>query len=266
MASSFNPNCLANQVAVITGGGSGICMGIARVFMKHGADVAILSRNYEKLKKASEELEADTKQSCFPVAADVRNYDQMSEAFDKIMNRFGSFNILVNGAAGNFLSPVASLSYNGFKSVMEIDAHGTFIASQLAYKKALKEKGGVILNISMTLHYTGTPFQTHAGAAKSAVDAMTKHMAVEFGPKKVRVNGVAPGPIGGTVGMDKLGGKMSPKQIAKGIPLGKMGTVDDIGYTCMFLCLKEASFITGTTVVVDGGEWLGGGGMLRSLM
>ncbi|KAF8821604.1 2,4-dienoyl CoA reductase 2, peroxisomal family protein, partial [Cardiosporidium cionae] len=293
---SFRASCLVSKVALITGGGSGICKAITRKFMQYGCDTAILSRDEHKLKTAASELQRETGRRCLVVSADVRDYDAVSHAVDKILAEYGQLDILVNGAAGNFLCPLEKLTYKGFKAVMEIDAHGTFIVSHIVFKKAFKYRGnGIIVNISMTPHYTGALLQTHAGAAKAAVDAMTKHMAVEWGPYGVRVNGIAPGPIGDTEGLDRLNpfqsnaikkprealemqNKVNNLTTAKNknrnlaieasdsgspaemmrmlIPLQRLGRTDDVAHSALFLCLPEANFITGATLVVDGGQWL----------
>ncbi|PFH35144.1 2,4-dienoyl CoA reductase 2, peroxisomal family protein [Besnoitia besnoiti] len=228
--SSFRGDCLKGKVAFITGGGSGICKEIARQFMLHGASVAIASRDQKKLHDAAELLASETGGCCFPVTMDVRKESQVVSAVDAAMAKFGKIDILVNGAAGNFLCSAEKLSYKGFKTVMEIDAHGSFIVSKTVFEKCFKPAaqradlgaarglgetvrgrqsddagcGKVILNISMTLHYTATLLQTHAGVAKAAVDAMTKHLAVEWGPYNVRVNSIAPGAVADTVGLSKL--------------------------------------------------------------
>eukprot|EP00922_Rhytidocystis_sp_ex-Travisia-forbesii_P010218 GHVS01014960.1.p1 GENE.GHVS01014960.1~~GHVS01014960.1.p1 ORF type:complete len:283 (+),score=38.83 GHVS01014960.1:84-932(+) len=261
-SSCFRPNCLSGKVALVTGGGSGIGKGITQGLLELGCNVAIMSRNMQKLKEAAEELTSRIHGSrCFPVCADVREEASVGAAVDLTLTHFGQIDILINAAAGNFLAPLTSLSYKGFKTVMEIDAHGTFITSKQVFHKCFHHHGGgVIINISMTLHYCGALLQTHAGAAKAAVDAMTKHMAVEWGPYNVRVNGVAPGPVAGTEGLSRLAPKQEEGTSGHGleafVPLKRLGDVRDVSNMVAFLCTSEASYITGTTIVVDGGQWL----------
>uniref|UniRef100_A0A3S5HLW3 2,4-dienoyl-CoA reductase [(3E)-enoyl-CoA-producing] n=1 Tax=Nephromyces sp. MMRI TaxID=2496275 RepID=A0A3S5HLW3_9APIC len=259
--SSFAPNCFKNKIIVITGGGSGIGKAIALKFMQLGGSTAILSRNKIKLKKTAEELELSTGGRCMYIGVDVRDYEGVSTAIDAVLSEFGTIDVLVNCAAGNFLSTAEKLSLKGFRTVMEIDCYGCFILSHLVFKKVFKYYGGCIVNISMTLHYTGALLQTHAGAAKGAIDSMTRHLAVEWGPYNVRVNGVAPGPIGGTEGMARLdpsgGGGLD--LLTRTVPLQRLGTGEDVANAVAFLSLREASYITGTTVVVDGGQWLTSG-------
>eukprot|EP00922_Rhytidocystis_sp_ex-Travisia-forbesii_P010213 GHVS01014954.1.p1 GENE.GHVS01014954.1~~GHVS01014954.1.p1 ORF type:complete len:307 (+),score=61.18 GHVS01014954.1:113-1033(+) len=278
--SCFRDKCLSGKVALVTGGGSGIGRGICQTLMELGCHVAIMSRDIHKLNKTAKELMLLVVGGrCVSVCADVRNDESVGLAVDKVIDILGSIDILVNAAAGNFLTSLNSLTAKGFKTVMEIDALGTFICSKHVFHKCFQKQqqeesgGGVIVNISMTLHYCGTLLQTHAGAAKAAVDAMTKHMAVEWGPYNVRVNGVAPGPIASTEGLDRLmpkqedataghgsdgsgGGNASVVSLLDFVPLRRLGQICDVSNLVCFLCMPEASFISGTTIVVDGGQWL----------
>lgn len=140
-----------------------------------------------------------------PIPADVRKPADVENAVQKTIEKFGRIDFLINGAAGNFLAPFQNLSYNAFRTVVEIDLLGTFNLTKAAAEHIKAAKGSII-NVSATLYYTGLPYQQHAGSAKAAVDALTKHWAVEFGPFGVRVNGIAPGPIADTEGMSRLGG------------------------------------------------------------
>ena len=257
--SIFRDDILNGKRALITGGGSGICKGIAEAFLAHGATVTITSRRQERLDEASAELSAKTGGQCFGFAGDVRNPEAVDNVIDKALDAMGGLDIVVNGAAGNFLSPAAGLSPKGFKTVMEIDAIGTYNVSHLAFQKALRDGGGHILNISATLQYAGSIFQVHAGSAKAAIDAMTKHLAVEWGTFGIRVNGIAPGPIDNTVGMEKLApAGFKEKMIAK-IPMGRFGRIDEIADAAVYLSSEAANYITGTVLVVDGGHWMTSG-------
>lgn len=263
MSSAFRDKCLQGKVALVTGGATGICKEITSTFMSLGADTVILSRKRANLTKTARELQdAYTGRSCLPVVADVRDPSAVEAAVDEALSHYGKIDILINGAAGNFLCPIGGLSYKGFKAVMEIDAHGTFIVSKCVFEKAFSRlsasQQGVIINISATLHYSGTLFQCHAGAAKASVDAMTKHMAVEWGPRGVRVNGVAPGWIEDTEGFSRLAkfGDGDGGDADSFIPLSRLGTKKDIANATVFLALPEASYISGVTLVVDGAQSL----------
>ncbi|MFO0627912.1 MAG: SDR family oxidoreductase [Polyangiales bacterium] len=257
MASAFRPDLLAGKTAFVTGGGSGICKGIARAFLAHGARVVIVGRKADRLAEAAAELTAETGSACVAAPADVRDGAQVNAALDLCLAQFGGVDIVVNGAAGNFLAPAAQLSNNGFRTVLDIDACGTFNVSRAAFDKALRERGGVILNISATLHYSATMLQVHASAAKAAVDAVTRTLAVEWGPLGVRVVGIAPGPIDGTEGMARLAPPGMKDALTEAIPLRRFGTIEEMGDLAVFLVSDAARYIHGETVVADGGAWLG---------
>lgn len=261
----FKDDALAGKVALVTGGGSGIGEGIARAFLAHGASVAILSRSEDRLVAAAERLSADTGGRCLAVAADVREPEAVEAALARVAETFGDrLDIVVNGAAGNFLAPAAALSYKGFRTVVEIDTLGTFNVTKAAFERFLKHNNGrdaLILSISATLHYTGVPFQVHAGAAKAAVDAMTRHLAVEWGPLGIRVNAIAPGPIADTEGMRRLAPTKAGEAMAKRIPLRRFGAIDEVADAAVFLASDAARWITGAVLVVDGGAWMTMGGL-----
>ena len=251
----FRDGLLQGHVALITGGGTGICKGIARAYARLGAEVCISSRKQDVLDATAAELSAETGREIFGVAADVRDPDACARAVSATIERFGSLDTLVNGAAGNFLAPAAALSPNGFGTVIDIDLKGTFNATRAAFEPLRTSGRGVIINISATLHYHGTPLQLHASAAKAGVDSVTRTLAVEWGPMGIRVVGIAPGPIGDTEGMRKL--SPPPEQAKRAIetiPLRRIGAIDDIAAAAVFLRSGGASWITGTVLVVDGGH------------
>lgn len=256
MGRFFKDDLLAGKVALVTGGGSGICKGIARALMAHGARAAITSRKQERLEASAAELTQATSRECLPLVADVRKPEQVEAALDATLAKFGRVDIVVNGAAGNFLAPAAQLSYNGFRTVVEIDAVGTYNVCKAAFDKYLGAHGGNIINISATLHYAATPMQVHASAAKAAVDAITRTLAVEWGALGIRVNGIAPGPIEGTEGVSRLAVGDLRLRTEKAIPLGRYGKIEEIAELAVFLASDASSLIHGTTVVADGGAWL----------
>eukprot|EP00803_Ostreobium_quekettii_P011419 evm.model.scf_212.1 EVM.evm.TU.scf_212.1 scf_212:478-2505(+) len=193
------------------------------------------------------------------VLGDVRFPDQCQSAIDSVDSNFGTgLHILVNSAAGNFLAPAEILSSGGFKTVMDIDTLGTFNMCRGAYPLLAKAQGGgCIINISATLQYGATFFQAHACAAKAAIDSLTRTLALEWGPDRIRVNAVAPGPTAGTAGMAKLSaGRDQSQSLSKYIPLGRMGEKWEIGQACVYLASSAAGYITGAILVVDGGHWL----------
>lgn len=252
----FANDILKGKVAFVTGGGTGITGGVARALAEHGAKVSITSRKIENLEKAKEVIEQNGGE-CHAVAADVRDYEAVKKAIAETVERFGKIDIVVNGAAGNFLCWASELSANGFGTVVDIDTKGTFNVCRAAFDQ-LKENAGQILNISATLHYLGTPMQIHVSAAKAGVDAITRNLAVEWGRYGVRVNGIAPGPIEDTEGMKRLLPPQMKDALTKRIPLGRFGRIEDIEQAALFICSPAASYISGVTLVVDGGQWLKG--------
>jgi peroxisomal 2,4-dienoyl-CoA reductase len=247
----FSPDLLRGRAAIITGGGTGICRGIALAFARHGCRVAIVSRSPDHLAPTVAELEA-TGVDAVGVAADVRDAAAIAAAIDAAATRFERLDILVNGAAGNFLCPAEQLSPNGFGTVVDIDLKGTFNACRAALPR-LKASRGVILNISATLHYGGTPAQLHVSAAKAGVDALTRNLAVEWGPYGIRVVGIAPGPIADTEGVARLLPGARRAAVEGQVPLRRLGTIDDIARAALFLCSELGEYVSGDTLVVDGG-------------
>ncbi|HEV2883938.1 MAG TPA: SDR family oxidoreductase [Pyrinomonadaceae bacterium] len=257
---TFAENILTGHVAYVTGGGTGITGGVARALAEAGANVALVSRKLEHLEPAAKAIN-DARASnsamgeAFAVAADVRDSEAVEQTVRATMERFGKIDIVVNGAAGNFLAPAEQLSPNGFGTVVDIDLKGTFNVCRAAFAQ-LKEHRGQILNISATLHYLGTPMQLHVSAAKAGVDALTRNLAVEWGRYGIRVNGIAPGPIADTEGMKRLVPEPIKEKLLKNIPLGRFGRIRDIETAALFLCSDAASFVNGAILVVDGGQWL----------
>ncbi|XP_074866592.1 peroxisomal 2,4-dienoyl-CoA reductase [(3E)-enoyl-CoA-producing] isoform X1 [Carettochelys insculpta] len=253
----FSPRLLQGKVAFITGGGSGIGFRVAEIFMRHGCRTIIASRNLQRVSEAAKKLEAATGQRCLPLSLDVRQPQTILAAVDEALKEFEHIDILVNGAAGNFLCPASALSFNAYKTVIDIDTLGTFNVCKVLYDKCLRDRGGVIVNITATLSYRGQALQVHAGTAKAAVDAMTRHLAVEWGPNNIRVNSLAPGPVTGTEGYRRLGGAQAEAdRLFATLPLQRAGNKTEIAHSVLYLASPLASYVTGTTLVVDGGSWL----------
>lgn len=259
MSKIFADNILQDRVAFVTGGGTGITGGVARAMAESGAKVAITSRKMENLEPMKKLIE-DGGGECFAVAADVRDPEAVENAINETVNHFGKIDIVVNGAAGNFLCKAKELSPNGFGTVVDIDTKGTFNVCRASFDQ-LKENEGQILNISATLHYLATPMQIHVSAAKAGVDAITRNLSVEWGRHGIRVNGIAPGPIEDTEGIKRLLPPQFKEALMKKIPLQRMGRIEDIENAALFLCSDAASYVNGVTLVVDGGHWLTGTGL-----
>ena len=222
---------------------------IASTHLPRSVDAGLIQLNYPS--NAIGELH---------LQGDVRSYADCERMVNGTTSKFGSLSILVNCAAGNFLSAAEQLSSNGFRTVLEIDTLGTFNASRAAFS-SLKSAPvpASIINISATLHYGATWYQAHASAAKAAIDSLTRTLALEWGSYGIRVNGIAPGPIEGTAGLTKLApGQADALQKLWGerIPLGRLGRKSDIAMGVLYLTSPAASYVSGHTLVVDGGEWM----------
>mmetsp|Transcript_9627 Transcript_9627/g.20836 ORF Transcript_9627/g.20836 Transcript_9627/m.20836 type:complete len:301 (+) Transcript_9627:118-1020(+) len=261
-SSPFRTDALAGKVAIVTGGGSGICYEITKQLLLHGATAAIICGRRENfLQKAAANLSSISGKTCLYKVCDVRDPAACHAVVEYAMSQCGRVDILVNGAAGNFLAEAKSLTPKGFKTVMDIDAQGCFNMCHAVYPAMAKGGGGSVINISMTLHYGATWFQAHASAAKSAIDSLTRSLALEWGCDKIRVNGIAPGPIANTPGTAKLAPGFSAEDIeewmTERIPMGRLGTGFDIGMAAVYLASDgSGGYVTGDVLVVDGGDWL----------
>ena len=268
-ASIFRPGLLDGQVAIITGGGTGIGFGIAELCSELGVHVVLASRKPEHLEPAVQKLlAAGGKASAEQV--DVRDLAAVQAMVGRVSEKHGRIDLLVNNAAGNFYVPSADMSPNAWRSVIEIDLFGTFHCSQSVYPVMAKQGGGRIISISMTLHYRGWPLMAHATAAKGGIDALTKTLAVEWAPQNIRVNAIAPGPIP-TEGVRKaftppagsgvtdVFAAVEEKMKAhakRTIPLGRWGDPRDVANMVAFLASPAGDWVTGGIFVIDGGEWL----------
>jgi NAD(P)-dependent dehydrogenase (short-subunit alcohol dehydrogenase family) len=255
-------NLFKGKTVFVTGGGSGINLGIGKTFAVLGANVAICGRTRERLDNAAGELRALGAKVVAEVA-DVRQYEALQVALAKCRDELGPVDVLVCGAAGNFPIPAEKLSPNGFKSVVDIDLLGSFNASRAAFEQLSSTRGSIIF-ISAGMSFVPYLYQAHVGAAKAGIDNLMKNLALEWGKHGIRCNSIVPGPIEGTEGVRRLGGESYAALRTKSIPLGRFGTVDDIGQAAVFLASPLASYVTGTMLVVDGGQNLAGSATFAS--
>ena len=262
--SVFVDGLLEKKTAFVTGGGSGIGAGIAGRLAAQGAKVALFGRTREKLDSVAETIRARGAEARVFVG-DVRDYAAVDGAIRGAADALGGLDVLVNSAAGNFLAPAAALSANGFRAVVDIDLCGTFNACRSAFEH-LRARGGSIVSITATQAEIPTPLQCHAGAAKAGIEKLTRDLALEWARFGIRVNAVAPGPIAGTEGVARLAPGMVEEKLRRRVPLGRYGTIDEVCEAVTFLVSPAGAYVTGATLLVDGGTSLVGAGPFLDLM
>lgn len=241
-----------NSVAFVAGASGGINLAIARQFAKLGAKVGLISRNAERIESAATDIRRSGG-SATGIRADVRNYDEISQAAGEVARTFGPIDVVVSGAAGNFLAPASELSANGFRTVVEIDLIGTFNVYR-ACLAHLRTPGASL--VAITAPQGSRPFarQAHACAAKAGINMLTRALALEWGHLGIRVNAVSPGPIADTEGVRRLWPEnQDTARLTKDIPLGRLGACSDIERAVVWLASPAAAFVTGTILDVDGG-------------
>jgi peroxisomal 2,4-dienoyl-CoA reductase len=249
--SFFNSDVLDGQVALVTGGATGIGKEICRVLGAHGAKIAMASRKVEVLESACQELSSEGIDAMFGVC-DVRDAEGVRSVVREVVARFGGLDIVVNDAAGNFPAPMSKISPNGFKAVVDIDLLGTYNVTRSAFDIWLQEHGGSIVNISAPFEQKGVVYQSHVAAAKAGVDSLTRTCAVEWGPYGIRVNAIAPGSIGGTEGVKRFAEAVNNGDDRPRNPLGLQGHGTDIAYLALYLCTPMARYVSGQVIAVDG--------------
>lgn len=263
----FRDGILVGRTAVISGGGSGINLGVAKRFAAQGADVVIVGRTVAKLEAACAEIAALDGGKAVPAAADVRDLAALTTAVDRAMNELGRSNvdIVIAGAAGNFVAPAVAISQNGFSAVVDIDLKGTFHLFKACFERLVKP-GAALVAISATQAFTPMPLQAHVCAAKAGIDQLVKTLALEWGPLGIRLNSIAPGPVSGTEGMARLSPTPdAEKALTETIPLRRYATIEEIADVALFLVSPAAAYVTGHVFVVDGGQSLSGAGAFQNV-
>jgi len=238
----------------VAGGTSGINLGIARAFAAAGARVGVGSRRQEKVDAAVASL-GSAAGPALGYAFDVRDHEAVTAALAAFAAELGPIDVLVSGAAGNFPALAKDISPNGFKSVVDIDLLGTWHVMKAAYPH-MRRPGGSMINISAPQAQLPMAMQVHVCAAKAGVDMVTRCLAIEWGGEGLRVNGVVPGPIDGTEGMDRLAPDAAARaRVAGSVPLARLGQPDDVAAACLYLGSDAASYVTGAILPADGG-WM----------
>lgn len=255
----FTKETLQEKHILVTGGGSGLGLSMAKAFAASGAQVSICGRNEAKLTQAKSEILANTPESIVHVyPVDVRDYDAVGEMFDALAAIGGPINGLVNNAAGNFLAASEDLSPNAFKTIIDIVLHGTFNCTQHFGKRLIAQKSaGSVVNIVTTYTETGCAFVLPSASAKAAVKALTNSLAMEWATYQIRLNSIAPGPFPTEGAWSRL---LPSKEIEAAymqrIPAGRYGEHQELANLAIFLISDMASYITGDCITIDGGERL----------
>ncbi|MGO4818480.1 SDR family oxidoreductase [Flavobacterium sp. W22_SRS_FP1] len=262
-------DALKGKVIVVTGGGSGLGKAMTKYFMELGAKVAITSRDFDKLKNTASELESETGGICLPLQCDVRHYNEVENMLQGVLKAFGKVDVLLNNAAGNFISPTERLSANAFDTVIDIVLKGSKNCT-LAFGKhwiETKQSSSTILNIVTTYAFTGSAYVVPSATAKAGVLAMTRSLAVEWGKYGIRSNAIAPGPFPTKGAWDRLlPGDLAEKfDMAKKVPVQRVGDHQELANLAAYLVSDFSAYINGEVVVIDGGEWLKGAGEFNML-
>lgn len=244
----------SGKTALVSGGGSGIGLAIARALLLQGAEVYICSRKQDRLDKALSELSSIG--TCRALACDIREPEQVLHLQQFIKEHSGKLDILVNNAGGQFPSPAEQISDKGWNAVINTNLNGTwYMTRTMAQGFFLPQRQGVVVNIIANI-FRGFPGMAHTGAARAAVENLTRTLAVEWASKGVRINAVAPGIIRSS-GLEQY-----PPQLLEGIsdkiPMKRLGSVEDVAHATLFLASDLAGYITGDTLYVDGGSRLWG--------
>jgi NAD(P)-dependent dehydrogenase (short-subunit alcohol dehydrogenase family) len=251
--SAFKDNLLAGKTAFVAGGTSGINLGIAKRYAELGAKVAVAGRNPEKAQAAAAEIGG----GALGLSCDVREYEAIRAALETAAATLGPLDIVVSGAAGNFVAPALGMSANGFRTVVDIDLNGTFNVFRACYD-LLNKPGASLIAITAGQAVNPAMLQAHVCAAKAGINQLIRVLAMEWGPSGVRVNGISPGPIAGTEGMARLSPTAeSDRRLEARIPLRRMGQVPEVAESAVFLVSASAAYVTGTILDCDGGSQLG---------
>ncbi len=261
-------DALKDKIIIVTGGGSGLGKAMTRYFLQLGAKVAITSRNLDKLKQTATELEQETGGTVLPVACDVRNWEEVEAMKNTVVQNFGTIDILVNNAAGNFISPTERLTHSAFDSILDIVLKGTKNCTLSIGKYWIDQNHpGTVLNIVTTYSWTGSAYVVPSACAKAGVLAMTRSLAVEWAKYNIRFNAIAPGPFPTQGAWERLlPGDLAEKfDMRKKVPLRRVGEHQELANLAAYLVSDYSAYMNGEVVTLDGGEWLQGAGEFNML-
>lgn len=268
-AKMLRDDALKGKTIIITGGGSGLGKAMTKYLLELGAEVAITSRNLDRLKETASELEAETGGKCLPLQCDVRHYEQVENMLKGVLDTFGKVDVLINNAAGNFISPTERLSANAFDTIIDIVLKGTKNCTLALGKHWIDSKtsNAVVLNIVTTYAWTGSSYVVPSATAKAGVLAMTRSLAVEWAKYNIRFNAIAPGPFPTKGAWDRLlPGDLKEKfDLAKKVPLKRVGEHQELANLTAYLVSDFSAYINGEVITIDGGEWLKGAGQFNLL-
>ncbi|WP_371825433.1 SDR family oxidoreductase [Mucilaginibacter sp. SMC90] len=261
-------DALKGKTIIVTGGGTGLGKAMGTYFLQLGANLVITSRKLDVLQQTAAEMQSMTGGKVLPIACDVRKYDEVEAMLQEVIEAFGQVDVLLNNAAGNFISPTERLSANAFSAIIDIVLKGSANCSLALGKYWIKEKmPGNILNIITTYAFTGSAYVVPSACAKGGVLAMTRSLAVEWGRHGIRANAIAPGPFPTKGAWERLlPGDMAQKFDFKNrVPLKRVGEHQELANLAAFLVSDFSGYINGEVITIDGGEWLQGAGQFSGL-
>ncbi len=264
----LHPDSLKSKTIIVTGGGTGLGKSMSTYFSELGANLVITSRKIEVLEETAKEITGKTKNAVHCVACDVRKYEQVEQVIHETKDKFGTVDVLLNNAAGNFISPTERLSHRAFDTIVDIVLKGSYNFTLAVGKDWIKNKQmGTLLNIVTTYAWTGSGYVVPSACAKSGVLAMTRSLAVEWAKYGIRSNAIAPGPFPtegawGRLLPGNLEKKFDP---ARKVPLQRVGDHQELANLAAYLVSDYSAYINGEVITIDGGKWLKGAGEFNQM-